>query len=363
MIKRTACLVLLAALGAAQTPFDWRTQVANSFGEEKAIDYRGAVSFLTGQFDSLTDEDKPVACGLLAYLYSCLQERENEYLRLGEYFEKYGAIGLGFHFLPLATRNNVLRYLREWQLRYPWVLKMGFVLPGGSAEPAPLAHPPETVLLGVEMASDVYYKLSDGEKTLKGGQFHRGFNTVSLQAKKLFLEPGAFPYVLELKAGDLIVRRELVVGVQMEYQGVLGGPASASRSDEFVLEMFFGEELLASSRKTVISIEDLGIKAPPPTGKYDPFGPGYQNEPRIPNSIPIMAVPAAILEAIKALKKKDEVEPVPPVELKADMLVPFRRTNAGGDTIEVRARVSLGLRDMRFLSYVLTAPPAQTKTP
>jgi hypothetical protein len=363
MIRRVACLALLAALAAGWSQNDWRTEVAGYFSDEKAIDYRGAVGFLAGHFDSLNDEDKPVACGLLAYIYSRLEDRNSEYQKLGEYFEKYGAIGLGFHFLPLAPRNNVLRYLREWQLRYPWVLKIGFVLPGGPSEPAPLVKPPETVLLGLEMAGDVYYKMMDGESTLKGGQFHRGFNTVPLPAKRLFGQPGAYPLFLEFKAGDLIVRRELVVGVQMDYQGLLGGPARASRSEEFVLEMFFGQELLASSRKTVITVEDLGIEPPPPGGKYDPFGPGYQNEPRMPNAFPILAVPQAILEAIKALKKKDEVEPVPPVELKTDMLVPFRRTEAGGKAVEVKARLSLGLREMRFLSFSQAGPPAQTKTP
>lgn len=354
MMKKIACLVLLAALGTAQPAADWRTELANYFGEEKTGDYKGAVDFLNRQIDSLADEDKPVACGMLAYLHGQLGDRKNEYQRLGEYFEKYGAIGLGYHFLPLAARNSVLRYLREWQLRYPWVLKIGFVSPGGPAQTSPAANPPESVLLGIEMASDVYYKLTDGDNILKGGQFHRGFNSVTLQAKKLFREPGAFPYVLEFKAGDLVVRRELVIGVQMDLQGILGSPTGGPSNDKFILEMFFGQELLASSRKTVISTRDLGIEVPPPSGKYDPFGPGYQNDPKIPNSIPIMAIPAAILEVIKALKKKDEVEPVPPVELKADIVVPFQRTNARGDVIEVRARVSLGLREMRFLSYSLT---------
>jgi hypothetical protein len=353
MKKRIAGLALLAALGATRASADWRAELANYFGEEKAGDFKGAVGFLTGEIDSLADEDKPVACGILAYLHSQLGDRKNEYLRLGEYFEKYGAVGLAYNFLPLSTRNSVLRYLREWQLRYPWVLKIGFVSPGGPAATFPAASPPETVLLGIEMASDVYYKLTDGENILKGGQFRRGFNAIALQARKLFREPGAFPYVLEFKAGDLVVRRELIIGVQMDLQGILGSPSGGPTNDEFILEMFFGQELLASSRKTVFSTRDLGIEVPPPSGKYDPFGPGYQNDPKIPNSIPIMAIPAAILEAIKALKKKDEVEPVPPVELKTDIVVPFRRPNASGDMIEVRARVSLGLREMRFLSYSL----------
>jgi hypothetical protein len=353
MKKIIACLTLLTAFGSARPVVDWRTDLAGYFGRDKAVDLNGAIGFLTGQFDSLTEEDKPVACGMLAYLYGQLGDKQNEYRRLGEYFEKFGALGMGYSFLPLTTQNGVLRYLRDWQLRYPWVLKIGLVSPGGPAPTSPTANPPETIVLGVEMAADVYYKLTDGEEVLKGGEFRRGFNSVTLQAKKLFREPGAFSYVLEFKAGDLIIRRELVIGVQMDLQGILANPAAAARKGEYVLEMFFGDELLASSHKTSVLVEELNIKPPPPTNVYDPWGPGYQNRPVIPSGVPITAIPSAIMEAIKALKKKDEVEPVPPVELKPDIVFPFTRPNAAGDFVEVRARLSLGLREMSFLSYSL----------
>ncbi|MGB7295122.1 MAG: hypothetical protein WBC70_05980 [Candidatus Aminicenantales bacterium] len=353
MKKGILFCALLSILWNAVLAEDWRTELTGFFKDEQAVDYSGAAVYLKEKIDSLGEEDKPLACGLLAYVHARLGDRENEYQRLGEYFEKYGAIGMGFTFLPLSIRNNLLRYLREWQLRYPWVLKIGFVTPGAEETSSLLANPPETILLGVEMASDVYYKLLDGRDVLKGGRFHRGFNAVSLPGWKLFREPGAFPFILEFKAGDLIVRREFIVGVQMDSVGVMGKPSGGRKKEEFLLEMYFGEALLASSRKTLPAARDLGIEAPPPTGKYDPFGPGYQNEPRIPSGVPIMAIPAAIIEAIKALKKKDEVEPVPPPKLKTDLLVVFMRPNARGDDIEFRARLSLGLREMRFLSYSL----------
>jgi hypothetical protein len=363
MMKRIACLALLATLAAAQPFVDWRAEVASYFGEEKAADYKGALDFLTGKIDSLSDEDKPVASGMLAFLYGQIGDREREYQKLGEYFEKYGAAGMGYSFLSLSARNDIFRYLRDWQLRYPWVLKIGLVAPGGPAPTSPASNPPETILLGVEMAGDVYYKLFDGSEILKGGQLHRGFNTVPLQARKLFREPAAFPYVLEFKSGDLIIRRELIIGIQMDYLGLMGEPTAGVGANEYILEMFFGQELLASSRKTLVSLNKMGVEVPPPSGKFDPFGPGYQNQPRTPNAVPIMAVPAAILEAIKSLKKRDEVEPVPPVELKTEILVPFTRLRAGGDIVEVRARVSLGLQGMRFLSYSQVSPPVRTNRP
>jgi hypothetical protein len=54
---------------------------------------------------------------------------------------------------------------------------------------------------------------------------------------------------------------------------------------------------------------------------------------------------------------------VPPVELKTEILVPFTRLRAGGDIVEVRARVSLGLQGMRFLSYSQVSPPVRTNRP
>lgn len=356
MKKSILVFVLLTALWNIVQAEDWRAELIDFFKDGQAADYRGAASYLAEKIDSLGEEDKPLACGLLAYMQSRLGNKEREYQRLGEYFEKYGAIGMGFTFLPISVRNDVLRYLREWQLRYPWVLKIGFVTPGAEEEPSLLANPPEMILLGVEMAGDVYYKVIDGQNVIKGGRFHRGFNAVSLPGWKLFREPGIFPFILEFKAGDLIVRRELSVGVQLESVGVMGKPSPGREEEELLLEMYFGEDLLASSRRTLPAARDLGIETPPPSGKYDPFGPGYQNEPRIPSGVPIMAIPAAISEAIKALTKKDEVEPVPPPKLRTDLLVKFMRPNARGDDIEVQARISLGLREMRFLSYSLLDP-------
>ncbi len=353
MKKGILLFALLAAHCSAAVAADWRTELANFLKDEKALDYRGAAAYLQEKIDGLDEEDKPTACGLLAYFHGQIGDREEEYQRLGEYFEKYGVIGMGFTFLPLSVRNGVLRYLREWQLRYPWVLKIGFVTPGGVETSSLLPNPPETVLLGVEMASDVYYKLMDGQDVLKGGRFHRGFNAVAIQGWRIFREPGAFPYILEFKAGDLIVRRELIIGVQMEFVGIMGKSSTGRPDEEFLLEMYFGEDLLAASRKTLPSAREMGIETPAPTGKYDPFGPGYQNEPRIPSGVPILAIPAAIVEAIKSLTKKDEAEPVPPPKLISDMEISFKRPNASGNDIEVRTRVSLGLREMRFLSYSL----------
>ena len=352
MIKKIAPLFLPAFLLGSVFASDWRIEVANFFSAAPAIDYRAAVTYLENRFDSVGEEDKPIACGLLAYLYSQLGDRNNEYKRLGEYFEKYGPLGMGYNFLPLSAQADIAQYLRAWQLKYPWVLKIGFVESSGVRSAPFSLNPPETLVLGVEMAGEAYYKFLDGENVLKGGLFRRGFNSVSVETKKLLRESGTHSYFLELKAGHMIVRRELAVDVHRDYFGVMPEPTEQGKNPEYVLKMFLGNNLLASTRKTLPS-PPLKVAIPPPGGVYDPFGPGYQNKPKIPNSIPITALPAAIYDLIKRLTKRDEVEPVPPVELKPEVAFVFREKNAAGDQIEVRAQLALGLRHIRFLPFAL----------
>lgn len=347
MVKKIALFLLLIAFAGSVFASDWRTEVANFFSAAPGNDYRSAATYIEGLFDSLNDEDKPVACGLLAYLYSRLADRNSEYQKLGEYFEKYGLLAMGYNFLPLSVRADIAQYLRAWQLRYPWVLKIGFVESSGITSAPFSLNPPERLVLGAEMANETYYKLSDGEAVLKGGLFRRGFNSVSIETKKLFRKSGTYPYFLEFKAGDLIVRRELAIDVRRDSFGVIGKPAAPSKNLEYVVKIFLGNELLASSRKSLPS-PPLKIDIPPPGGVYDPFGPGYQNDPKIPNSFPIMALPAAIYDLIKSLTKRDDVEPVPPVELKLEVAFVFNEKKAAGDQIEVKARLTLGMRNIRF---------------
>ncbi|MBM3285227.1 MAG: hypothetical protein FJY81_05085 [Candidatus Aminicenantes bacterium] len=357
-MKKTTARLLLVALSAFPLAFasDWRSEVASFFTEQN--DFQGAARYLEGRMASLSEEDKPVACGLLAFLFSRLADRENEYKRLGEYFEKYGPLDMGYHFLPPSTQNAVLLYLRNWMLRYPWVLKIGFVESSAPhARPAD-PSPPQRLVLGLEMAGEAYYKLFRGKDVLQGGQFKRGFNSLTLESGKLFAGSGPHPYILELKAGNLIVRRELVVDVRLNEFGVLESRAAEGKTSEYILKMFLGDNLLALSRKAAVAMPPMKVEIPPPTGVYDPWGPGYQNKPEIPNAFPILGIPALISELLKSLRKKDEVEPVPPVELKPDITFLFKSKNAEGRNVEILARLTLGLKDITF--YPFSAGPDPT---
>ncbi len=356
MIKAAVRLFILwFSVFSLSSASDWRSEVANLINQGN--DFEAAAHYLEQQLDSLSEEDKPVASSLLAFFFHQFRDRENEYRRLGEYFEKYGPLDISYEFLPISVRNSLVLYFRDWTIRYPWVLKLGFVASTAPPKKEAVASPPRELVLGVDMANDAYYKLFFGPDVLKGGQFKRGFNSLTIETDKFFAQPGTYPFSLELKAGDRIVRRELAVVVSLSVFGILGDQSSEAKPSEYLLKMFLGDELLALSRKTVAQMPPAKIETPPPTGVYDPWGPGYQNKPEIPTGFPIGGIPALISELLKSLKKKDEIEPVPPVELKPDITVFFKKKNPDGRNVEILARVSLGFKDIKFYSFSASQRP------
>jgi hypothetical protein len=351
MIRRSAPLLLIVLfILSAATAADWRSDVAGFFTAEKGADYRGARAYLDAKFDSLAEDDKPAACGLLAFLEARLGDRPAEYRRLGDYFERYGAIDMGFQFLPPAPRSEFYRYIRDWQLRYPWIMKLG-VVSSSAVTVQSSAYPPDSLILGVEMAGEVLYKLSANGEVIKGGMFRRGFNEIVIDARPVFRESGNYPYTLEFKAGDLVIQRTIVLSLRRESFGQLGARPGAVRTAEYSVKLYLGDRLLAANQRTAPVSPPLDIPIPGPTGHYDPFGPGYQNEPKFPSAVPITALPEAIKEIFDAFKKKGDNEPVPPVELRADMQYVFSEQDPDAPPSEVRAHLWLDIKGIQFLSY------------
>lgn len=342
MIKKLVLPLLLATSIGSTWASNWRSEVASFFSPPN--DYAGAIRYLEEGLDTLEEMDKGLAAGLLAYCYYQLKDKDNEYRWLGAYFEQYGGYGMGFEFLPLSSQTEVYKYFRSWLVKYPWIIGMGLL----ETRPSPDSPPPEKLVIGLEVANNVYYKLTDGVTILKGGLFNRGFNTISIDPRSIFERSGSSRYFLEFKVDDLIVSREIEIEAQLSLFIPQEKPAPESKDTEFRLALFVGDEEIASGRKPYPIEINKEIDTGPPKDSFDPFGPGYERKDSIDNSFPIFAVPLVIAEIVKALTKGgEEDESVPPIETKPQISLLFRKTWEGRE-VAGRASITFRIKELKF---------------
>ncbi len=61
-----------------------------------------------------------------------------------------------FDFLPRATQNDLWAYLRQWQLRYPLINDLAFLIP---AEATANISPPDTLILAVQFGQQGLFQI------------------------------------------------------------------------------------------------------------------------------------------------------------------------------------------------------------
>lgn len=341
--KRAALLVSVVISFYLSADADWRTDVSAFLG--KTGDYQKAADYLSHQLESLSEIEKPTACALLAYSFHKLNDRNNAYKWLGEYFERYGGYNLGFGFLDGSAQMAVTEFLLTWQSKYPLVTEMGFIDQGDFQD----FRPPDQLVIGLEIAGDAYFKLSDDKQVLKGGLFLKGYNSLSLEAGGLFEKGGTRLYFLELKVDDFIVRREIEIDAQSDSYLSVNKVESETRNYEYLLSMYIGDELVAFSKKLRPAPPPIKIDVPIGKGVYQPFGPVKKDDPFL-NSFSIQDAVSVISQLIKELKKNKAKEQSAPVRPKQQVTVNFKRRNSQGLEEEVKTFLTLKKGNLKFFA-------------
>jgi len=246
MIKKISSFLLLIIGIQLLSYADWRNEILSFFGEKK--DYKGAVEYLLNYHKQNDKAYNPAVCGLLAYVFRNLDDKNNEYKWLGEYFENYRGWEGIFNFLDYSTYLQISDYLSAWRRRYPLVTEMALIDSDAYKGPSP----PGNFVITVDIENDAYYKLSDREKVLKGGLLKRGFNSINLSAKEHFEKSASYVFFLDLKTDDLLVRKEIEIEVQLESRHSERKSVQSSqksRDSEYRLSMYVGDKLVVSSKK------------------------------------------------------------------------------------------------------------------
>jgi len=339
MIKKIFTLLLVLGWFHFGLYADWKSDISDYFGNKK--DYKGAIDYLLGNFEKTDKIHNPIFKGLMAYSFHKLNNKNDEYKWLKEYFETYRGEEIIFSFLDDSTYAEISGYLIAWKRKYPLITETALI--DGKIYNSSI--PPAKIEIGIDIKNDAYYKLSDRNNIIKGGLLKKGFNIISITADDLFEKSGSHIYYLDLKAGDLFLKKEIEIDIQLDSHEQIKESNDKIKKPEYRLFMFIGDELIISRKKLAYSLP-LKIEMPPWPKDYKPFGPADKTNPAF-NSFSIFSAVGAIYQLIKGLKTKKSPEKlVSPIKKQKQITTTFIRKNLEGVAKEVKAVIMLKTRDL-----------------
>jgi len=203
--------------------------------------------------------------------------------------------------------------------------------------------PPRELIIGVDATRAAFYKLSDGRKILKGGQFLRGFNSFSIDVRNHFEQSETRTYTLELKSDSRVVRKHFTLEIRIDVPRVVQ-PVSdeAVIKRENIVSMYVGDRLIVSNRKLYTSELSKKIQEIPRPYNIDPYDSAAEPSVKDVQGVPVLEALAAAAGVIKGLfTKKDTEEPSKPVRKKSLITKRFIRNDPERGEIPVTAVISL----------------------
>jgi hypothetical protein len=348
-IKKNLGFVVLLAVSVQALPAQWKDDTAGIFRGTR--DFKSIVDLVLPQLDKMDAADKPDASGLLAFCFNKLNDKTNEIKWIAEYFETYRAGDSGYAFIDLVGQAEVIAFLSRWKGRYPFVPEIALIA-GVGGNPIIIQG---ILPLGFDLTADAYYKFSEGSTVLKAGLFKSGANILSLDANDLFLRPGRRTYFLELKAGELILKKEIDLDIEVSSPwNEPKAPSLKRKPVSYRLSMYVGGELVMASQKMENAVP-LKLDVKP---NQNPFGykPDYyvtRNNPGT-NYFSIFSAIGVLYQLLKDLLKKKDAKAEPPkIQLVQEMTISNKQKDTDGNDRETKVSIKLKTKN---LPYVLSVP-------
>ncbi len=313
LIALAAACFLAASFAAAfpSAAADWKQDILAYLGTAK--DYAGALGYLQAAYPALDDTEKQTARAFLAYLSGKTGGRDEERRWIVSYFEVYRDIDPQFDFLDWENRRDFVDYWGRWKTEYPLVTDLNLL----EAIGASAGTQPAELRIGVDLANPAYYKISDESGTLEGGLWQAGFHILSIPADGLFDRSGERALILDLKVGDLVLRKR--IGVDVDVQIPVGAaaaapasPAPRTRDITGEISLYIGDKLITTTRKTISKSPPLTFPIPGPSApNTKPYLAPRRNDPML-NSTSILDAVSLAYQTIRDLLKKKPPTPSPP---------------------------------------------------
>ncbi len=310
MNKKTIAVLVLFFIAAAYPVYaGWKTDLTRLMAKEK--NYPAAVQLLETALNTVTVNDRPFVWLALAYCSHQLEDKKSEAKWITGFFEIYKGVTDVFPLTDKALRRKIGDYMRAWRRKYPLLVQTG-LLKDSSFKSSRL---PRYLTLAVEMGMSTHYRLVYKEKVVSAGIMKKGFNFIELPAAPLFERSDSHVFALDLKAGDLIVQKEIVLDIACRYPENSGQMKEPVRKSGFGVAMFIENRLVAYHKKSVkvrrlspMETDKMMRRADRLTGR--PPNPLDIEEKSLQRaSIPVLAIPVLAYKYLikPKLKKKKKI--------------------------------------------------------
>jgi hypothetical protein len=347
MIKRiVAALVISLLLGPAARA-DWKHDLNALLGRDP--DYRAAWDFLVEASKKFEAEDRQTAAFLFPFFASRLGDQAAERRLVAEYFETYLDNDPDFGFLDELALRGLLGFWASWKRTYPLVHDLSLL----SYSMTPATGLPASVDVGLELLNEAFFRVSLGPYILEGGHWPKGFHILTVPLSGLFDRSDTYEFTLDLKAGDIICRRPVLLRVDIADMSAAPVPAprdvfapppaqpsSAVREGE--ISVYIDGKLVLKSRKIASRPAPFTFPLGGPLMQgQKPYMLPPKNDPMV-SGVNVLDALALAYKAIKDLIAKKPPRPSPPSYQKVDVLsFAYYRTISGGQSVPARASLSL----------------------
>jgi hypothetical protein len=230
-------------------------------------------------------------------------------------------------------------YIHGEQQPVPLITEIGLIESSQGTETAA----PRLLIIGIEATREIFYKLSDGRKIIKGGRFLRGYNSFSIDVGDFFERSGTHSYALELKADSQVTQKRFEIDVRLqESESQKEEPDEVVLKYENIVSMYVGQRLIVSNRKLYTTELAEKIKAIPRPYSIDPNDSAAEPSLKNTGGVPILEAVAAAVSVVKGLfDKKNEEDPVTPIRKKMRITKHIIRNDPEKGETSVTAVISL----------------------
>ena len=205
--------------------------------------------------------------------------------------------------------------------------------------------PPGKVTIAMQVRTDTLFKISSGDRVLQAGLFREGFNSIALYSKDFFRNSGTHTFILECKAGESVVVKEIRIDIRMVPLYFVPKKGEEKKQHVFTLSFLIGDQLIYSTRKFALGDISFKLELPPWEGQYDPFG-LIDDKEKPSSGVPILGAVAVLYQLGKSLapaKDMDEENSAPQKRQRIETT--FLKTNVSGDLWQWKGLITIKASD------------------